>query len=456
MQTQEVFRKQKEFFYSGATLSYEFRMKQLDILYRAIQDFEKEIIEALMADFRKPPLETYMTEIGITLHEIHFAKKHLKSWMKDKKVKTPITLYPAQSFIKTEPYGVTLIIAPWNYPFGLLFVPLIGAIAAGNCAVLKTAPATPHTAAVMKKLIESVFDNSYIAVFEGGREVNHALLEEKFDFIFFTGGPALGKIVMEAAAKNLTPLALELGGKSPCIVDKHADLNLTAERLTWGKFVNAGQTCVAPDYLLVHEDVKDKLLELMKKQLVKSYGNDPQKSSSYSRIVSDAQFKRIKELMEGCKIAYGGGTDGKDRYIAPTFLDSPEPDSPVMQEEIFGPVLPIFTFKNMSEAVDMIRKRPKPLALYLFTLDKNIENRILKEISFGGGCINDTVIHTGSPYLPFGGVGMSGFGSYHGYQSFKTFSHDKSILKKARFFDMPLRYPPYKASSMGIFKMFLK
>lgn len=351
----------------------------------------------------------------------------------------------------SEPYGISLIMSPWNYPFQLTIAPLIGSIAGGNCTVVKPSAYSPATSAVMAKILGECFQPEYISVIEGGREANQALLDEKFDYIFFTGSVSVGKTVMASASKNLTPVTLELGGKSPCIVDREATIDLAARRIVWGKFLNAGQTCVAPDYLLVHRDVKKELINCMKKYILEFYGKYPCKNEEFPKIINDKHFRRIKEYLNNGEIVVGGEFDDKGLRIAPTVLDNIKWEDPIMQEEIFGPLLPVLEFTDISEAILSVKSRPKPLALYLFTTSKEVETRIVRNISFGGGCINDTIVHLATSNMPFGGVGESGMGGYHGKWSFDTFTHTKSILKKSNLIDIKLRYPPY-GNKLNIFK----
>ena len=444
----DLIQKQRYFFSTGATKAVKFRKEQLRNLRDKIKTNEQPILDALYRDVRKPPFEAFMTEIGPVLEDLKDAIRHVEKWAAPTAMKTPLSMFPARSKVYHDPYGVALIISPWNYPFNLLMAPLIGALAAGNCAILKTSPLAPNTSGAIKELLGSIFPEEYVALVQGHRNVTKALLEERFDYIFFTGGATVGKAVYEAAAKYLTPVTLELGGKSPCIVADDADIDITARRLAWGKFVNAGQTCVAPDYLLISNRVKDKLFSAMILQIERFYGSDPQKSEHYARIISDNHFDRVSSLMQGCAIVTGGRTDAADRYIAPTILDDVKLDAPVMQEEIFGPILPTITVGAIEESIEIVNSLPKPLSLYLFTEDGELKKKVLNETSSGGGCINDTLLHVGNVHVPFGGVGMSGMGAYHGQESFRTFSHRKSIVEKSRWLDNSVRYPPY--SKYGI------
>jgi aldehyde dehydrogenase (NAD+) len=447
---EKILQAQRAFFDSQKTRDLGFRIEMLKKLKTAIRANEKRILNALHRDLRKSEFEGYLIEVGGVYEEIHLHIKHLKRWAAPEKVGTGIKAFPGKSYVIREPYGVTLIMAPWNYPFQLLIAPLVGAMAAGNCAVLKPAHYSEATSEVIEELIGSTFPPEYISVFKGGRDVIQKLLDQRYDNIFFTGSPFLGRIVMEAAARNLTPVTLELGGKSPCIVDSKANIPLAAKRITWGKFVNAGQTCICPDYLMVHSSVKDEFLREMKKTIGELYGSDPSKSPDFGRIINKEQYSRLVKLLEGQKVYVGGEHDPADRYIAPTILTDVKPDSAVMKEEIFGPIIPLMTYDSIDEVVKFINGRPKALSLYLFSDDKANQQEILAKTSFGGGCINDTLIHAGNPNLPFGGVGNSGMGSYHGKASFEAFSHRKSILKKSTLIDLKMRYAPYDAKKLAL------
>ena len=436
--------KQKEFFNAGKTRDIGFRLEMLGALRRAIKEHEEEILNALKLDLNKAPFEAYETEVGVVLEEIKFIMKHLASWAKPKLVYTPSILFASVSRIYTEPYGSVLVMAPWNYPFMLPLVPLVGAIAAGNCVVLKPSAYAPHTALVIEKLLGSIFEESFVAVVRGGREVNKTLLDEPFDYIFFTGGTEVGKTVMQAAAKRLTPVTLELGGKSPCIVDETANLKLAAKRIIWGKLMNAGQTCVAPDYFLVHRSVKARLIEEMVRCITAMYSEHPLSSDEYPKIINQKHFDRLLGLMQSGRIVAGGQSDAEALRIAPTIIDDVTWESAVMQEEIFGPLMPVMEFDNLDDVISMLNARPKPLALYLFTTSKQNEKKVIGSVSFGGGCVNETIIHISNPHMPFGGVGESGMGQYHGRFSYDTFSHAKGIVKKSNLLDIFVRYPPFK------------
>lgn len=441
---QEVVKNQQDFFSAGLTVDYPFRKKQLEKLLEAITKHEKEILEALKKDLNKSEFEGYITEVGLVRQEIRHTLKSLKKWMKPKREKTPLAHFISSSKSYRDPYGTVLIMAPWNYPFQLVMLPLIGALAAGNCVILKPSDYSSFTTQVIEKIIREIYEENYVYVATGGREKNKELLNQKFDYLFFTGGATVGKLVMESAAKNLTPLTLELGGKSPCIVDASANLRLSAKRIIWGKLVNAGQTCVAPDYLLVDECIKDELIREMQKWIQTFFGNHPEKNSEYPAIINQKHLDRLKGLVENHPHKVGGAICEETRQMAPTLIWDVDVESDLMKEEIFGPILPIITYQKWEEVKPFIAAREKPLALYLFTTSKDHEEEVLKSISFGGGCINDVIIHVSNAYLPFGGVGASGMGSYHGKKSFDTFSHQKGIMKKFNILDIPLRYAPYK------------
>ena len=451
----EILKKQREFFNTGKTKNIKYRLEHLKKLKKSILENEEEIKKALKLDLNKSESESYMTEIGMTLSELSYDIRHVKSWCKNKRVGTPLAHFPSRSFISKEPYGVTLILSPWNYPFMLLIEPLIGAICAGNCAVLKPSEFAPNTANVIEKIIKECFEEDYVTVIQGDKDVSQALIEKSFDYIFYTGGTKVGKIVMQEASKNLVPFTLELGGKSPCIIDEKYNMHLAAKRLLFGKLLNAGQTCIAPDYVLVNENVKEELIEEFKKVLKEFLGENPIKNEDYPKIVNERHFARLSNLIEGEKILIGGKTDKKLLKIEPTILDNPKIDSKVMCEEIFGPILPIISYKTIEDAIAYVKKFEKPLALYMFTNDKKIQNKIMNEISFGGGCINDTIIHIANSNMGFGGVGYSGIGNYHGKRSFDTFSHERSITKKYGL-DLPMRYMPYNDFKDKLIRMFLK
>ncbi len=432
--------KQREFFRLNNTKGVEFRLEQLKKLKRLIIKRELDIEAALWEDLHKSPEEAYLTEISIVMQELDNHLKHLKKWAEPQKVKTPIHLFPSSSTIIYEPLGIALIVAPWNYPFQLVINPLIGAISSGCCAMIKPSPNATATAKLIEEMIKELYSPNYIDIVLGGREVNELLFEQKFDIIFFTGSTALGKVVSKAAAENLTPLVLELGGKSPCIVDHDANLDVAAKRIIWGKFINAGQTCIAPDYLLVHKSIKDKLLVKLKRYITEMYGDNVIDSRVYPRIISDQAMGRLKELMNEGDVYCGGEVDEQQRYIAPTIIDNIRPESLIMQEEIFGPILPVMTFGDISEVFYYLSQKEKPLALYYFGKDGD---NVLSKTTSGGACINDTLMHITNHNLPFGGVGSSGMGRYHGKDSFLIFSNIRGVVKTAVWIDIPLKYAPF-------------
>ncbi|ALC90442.1 aldehyde dehydrogenase [Bacillus sp. FJAT-18017] len=447
--------KQRAFFSTGKTKDVGFRKQALAKLRQIIQENEKRFLEALKQDLNKSEFESYLTEVGIVLSELKFTEKNVGKWAKPRKVKGTMVLAGSKSYIYPEPYGVSLIISPWNYPFQLAFAPLIGSIAAGNCAILKPSELTPATSTLLGEVVRNAFPEEYIAVVEGGVEASQGLLKAKVDYIFFTGSVPVGRIIMEAAAKNLTPVTLELGGKSPCIVHRDANLKLAAKRIAWGKFINAGQTCVAPDYLYIHKSVKGEFLNLLKDAVTEIYGVSPHESDTFTRVVSKRHFDRLAAFLQDGEIVFGGQTNSDKLSVEPTVLEGVNWESPVMQDEIFGPILPVLEYDDVAEVVDQVTARPKPLALYVFSESEDFQEDILGNISFGGGCVNDTVMHLASPYLPFGGVGESGIGAYHGKGSFDVFSHEKSIMKQSTKFDLPFRYQNTKDGLKKI-KLFLK
>lgn len=434
---------QRAFFRGHATRSVEFRLEMLKRLRASIVKYERELAEALYNDLHKSYEEAYLTEISIVLAEIDNFLKHLKGWAAPSKKSTPLKMFPSHSEILTEPLGVSLIIAPWNYPVQLLLNPLVGAIGAGCTAVLKPSPYVPNVAEVLGRLIAETFDPEYVAVVQGHREVNSALLRERYDIIFFTGSPDLGRVVMRAAAENLTPVVLELGGKSPVVVDKSADIKLAAKRIAWGKTLNAGQTCIAPDYLLIHKDVKAEFVVAFRHAIAELHGEDVHKSEHYVRMVSDRAFERVVSYLDCGDVVAGGLTSAEDRYIEPTLLDNVSADSAVMREEIFGPVLPMMEIGDVKEAINFILDREKPLAMYVFA-EEGVARRVFDHTSSGGGCINDTIMHIANEHLPFGGVGNSGMGRYHGRDSLYAFSHRRSVVTTPTWIDLPFRYMPYK------------
>jgi aldehyde dehydrogenase (NAD+) len=435
--------RQKAYFASGATRPLAFRLQMLRRFQQALVAEEAGITAALAADFGKPAFETYATEIGVLLSELRFTRRHLKKWLQPRQVKSSLFNFPSADAIHPEPYGVSLIVGAWNYPLQLTLAPVIGSIAAGGCAILKPSELTAATSALIARLIRQHFPPEYLAVVEGGPEVSQALLQSPFDKIFFTGSIPVGKIVAAAAARQLIPVTLELGGKSPCLVDETADLQMSARRIAWGKYLNAGQTCVAPDYLLVQESILPAFLEQLAATLTEFYGPDPAQSPDYARIINPKHFERLRHLMAGARIYAGGQTDAAQLYIAPTLLTEVNWQHPVMQEEIFGPLLPVLPYRHLADAIAQVNAQPKPLALYLFSKNKSHQAAVLAQTSSGAACINETVAHLANPHLPFGGVGTSGMGSYHGKASFEAFSHQKSVLRKPFRPDLPLRYPPY-------------
>lgn len=453
-----AFNSKREFFDSGATRQYSYRIEQLKKLKAAIEQHEQEILDALYADMHKPAFEAFTSEVGVMYEEINYAIKHLKKWMKPKRVSTPLVLHPSRSKIVAEPLGVVLIIGPWNYPFQLLLAPLVGAIAAGNCAVIKPSDNTPNTARVVEKIVTTTFDNRLVSVVLGpGSEVGPMLIERyRFDHIFFTGSPNVGKQIMSMASQHLTPVTLELGGKSPAIIHSDADLDVAVKRLVWAKFFNAGQTCVAPDYLLVHKHVKSRVVELAKRYIVEFYGKTPATSESLTHIVNQRRFNALLQYLSNGTVIHGGGSDAEKRFIEPTLLDNVSLDSSVMREEIFGPILPIVEYSHIEEVVPIIRRNRYPLALYLFTKSHKVERFIIERVEFGGGAINNALMHLVNPKLPFGGVGFSGMGSYHGRKSFEAMSHFKSILKTSTRVDPPLRYAPYTERKLSLARLFFR
>jgi len=439
----EIINNQRNYFNSGVTKNVSFRLSKLKKLKDAIIKNEDKILKSVKIEMNRPDVEAYVSEIGLLLNEIDYMLNNLKSLAKRKKVKTPLVHFLAKSYIYQEPYGVVLIIGPWNYPFQLIISPLIGAIAAGNCSILKPSETSSFSSKIISRIIKDNFEKEFISVLEGGVDVTKSLLSMNFDYIFFTGDSDVGKIVMKAASENLIPVTLELGGKCPCIVDKDINVEYTAKRIVWGKFFNAGQTCVAPDYLLVNRVVKQELVNKMNNYIEEFYSKEPSKNPDYARIINIKQFKRLTKLLNEGKIVKGGTIDEQELYIAPTIIDNISPRSEIMKNEILGPILPILDFDELNEAISIVNNKPKPLALYFFSKYKYKQSMIIKNTSSGGICINDTVIHFATTHLPFGGIGQSGMGNYHGKASFNTFSHEKSILMKSFLFDINIRYPPY-------------
>ena len=448
--------RQRKYFQTGATLPVSVRVDALKRLYGVISGCEKEIHTALKRDLGKSGFESYMCETGLVLEEISYMLKHIHRFAREKNVRTPLAQFHSRSFKKPSPYGVTLIMSPWNYPFMLTLSPLVDALAAGNTAVVKPSAYSPHTSDVILQILSQCFDPEYVAVVTGGRAENTCLLREHFDYIFFTGSQSVGKEVMRNAAEHLTPVTLELGGKSPCIVDKSADIKLAARRIVFGKYLNCGQTCVAPDYIYCHRSVKDKLVKEVQKQIQKQYGKQPLRNPNYGKIINEKRFDRLLGLIDKNKTVHGGGSDRHALRIEPTVLDNVTFADAVMQEEIFGPIMPILIFDNLDEAIRNINAMPHPLALYLFTSDKAAAKKVTSRCGFGGGCINDTIIHLATTEMGFGGFGESGMGSYHGKVGFDTFSHYKSIVDKKTWIDLPMRYQPYRKLHEKMIRFFLK
>jgi aldehyde dehydrogenase (NAD+) len=452
----DTFRLMRDYFASGATRSYEFRLEQLKKLENFLHQEKSQIVEALRKDLGKPETESLVAEWAFTLDEIHFAKKNLRAWMKKRYQRTPLSLWPGRSYVQHEPLGLVLVMSPWNYPFQLLMAPLIGAIAGGNCVVLKPSELAVQTAQLIAKLIPQYFDARYVQVVEGSVPETTELLKQRFDHIFFTGSGAVGAIVAQAAARHLTPVTLELGGKSPTIICADANLPVAARRLVWGKFYNAGQTCVAPDYVYVEDSIYEKFKALIAIELKEQFGEKPFESSSYGRIINKRNLQRLEKMIERPKVIGGGDVREVDLYIAPTVLDQVTWQDAVMQEEIFGPLLPLLKFENLNSVFQEIKSREKPLAAYFFSGDKRKQEQFVAEISAGGITINDAFLHLASPYLPFGGVGGSGYGRYHGEYSFQTFSHLKSVLVKSTLFDLRARYAPYTEKKLRILRIIFR
>lgn len=453
----EILASQKQYFQSGATLSVEFRLEMLKKLYTAVKNHEAELESALKADLGKSHFEGFMCEIGLVLSEISYMIRHTKKFASERVVRTPLAQFASRSYKKPSPYGNVLIMSPWNYPLLLTLDPLADAIAAGNTAIIKPSAYSPATSAMIEKLIAECFDPQYVAVVTGGRKENASLLEKKFDLVFFTGSAAVGKEVLRHTAETLTPAVLELGGKSPCIVDETAKIPLAAKRVVFGKFLNCGQTCVAPDYLLCHRSMKDQLLQEICKQVEKQYGASPLDNPNYGKIINEKHFQRIRSLIDPSKVVLGGQSDPASLQIAPTVMDHVTWDDAVMQEEIFGPILPILTFDHLNEVYALLAKRPKPLALYFFSEDKQRILEVTERCTYGGGCVNDTIIHLATSEMGFGGVGESGMGSYHGKEGFDAFSHTKSIVDKKTWMDLPMRYQPYQNGLYGkLLHLFLR
>ena len=455
MNIQKIIQEQKSYFASQKTKDISKRKSLLKKLLSEVINREKDIVKALYADFKKSEYESVMTETSIVISELKRAIKHIHNWAKPQTVMPAFLNFPSSSKIYKEPYGTVLIIAPWNYPYQLAFTPLIGAIAAGNTVVVKPSELTPNTSKITKEIIETVFDEKLVAVIEGGIETSTELLKQRWDYIFFTGSVHVGKIVAKAAARFLTPVTLELGGKNPCIIDETANVKLAAKRIVWGKLINGGQTCIAPDYLLIHASVKDKFVEYYQKEVRNAYGENPENSKDYPRIVNQRNFDRLTIMLKNEKLLAGGDTNREDNYIAPTLIDEPSLDSEAMKGEIFGPISPVISYQTEEDLHKIISNYEKPLALYVFTKKKTFANKMISNYSFGGGTINDTTVHFANHNLPFGGVGESGIGAYHGKQTFDVFSHKKGVTKRYNWLDIPVRYAPYNGK-LKILKTFMK
>jgi aldehyde dehydrogenase (NAD+) len=455
-QIQTILAKQCVFYSSGQTKESAFRLEALKTLKAAIFKYEAELIAALDQDLRKPLMESYTSELGLVFNEINYALKNLQKWARPRKVPANWLTFPAKSYLLKEPYGIVLIIAPWNYPAQLALSPLVGAIAAGNCCILKPSELAPATASALAKTLSAAFAPDYIKVITGDAATSQCLLEQRFDKIFFTGSPRIGKIVMGQAAKHLTPVTLELGGKSPCIVDQNVNLEIAAKRIVWGKFFNAGQTCVAPDYLLVHQEMKTSFCQAMQKWITRFFGEDPAASPDLAKIINARHFDRLTAYLKDAQIISGGRWDAERLYIEPTLIEANDWEAPVMQEEIFGPILPVLTYTNLEEVINIINRHPDPLACYIFSRDRQLVKRLLNSIPFGGGCVNDTLTHLLNHRLPFGGRGHSGAGNYHGKYSFEAFSHTKAVVKAGWHFDLPVKYPPYRENHRLLRKFLVK
>ena len=454
--SKEIVEAQRTYYMEGKTRALPARIDALNRLEQSILTYEQELYQALRSDLGKSRAESYMCEVGLTLSELRYVRRHVKRWSRNRRVHTPLAQFHATSFTVQEPYGVVLIMSPWNYPVLLTLEPLIGALAAGNCCVLKPSAYSPATSAVMAKLIREAFPSDYVTVIEGGRKENEDLLNQKFDYIFFTGGVNVGKLVMEKASTHLTPVTLELGGKSPCIVDHTANIPLTARRIVFGKYLNCGQTCVAPDYIYCDKEVKDELIRQILKQIKKQFGSTPLNNKNYGKIINEKHFTRIHNLIDPNKVVCGGDSNPGTLQIAPTVMDHVTFQDAVMQEEIFGPVLPVLTYDSLDEAIVNINSMAHPLALYIFTSNKEVAEKVTSHCGFGGGCVNDTIIHLATSEMGFGGFGESGMGSYHGKDGFNTFSHYKSIVDKKTWLDLPMRYQPYRKIYEKLLRKFLK
>ncbi len=449
-----LLQQQRQFFRSQQTKDVSYRIEILKKLKEEIIAREQDVYDALKKDFKKPVFESFMSEYGLAISGINLVLKNLKSWAKPKRVRPSMLTFPSTDYIYKEPYGTVLVIAPWNYPFILAIEPIIMAVSAGNTVVLKPSELTTHTSQLVSDIIQNVFGQEYVASVQGGIPVATKLLEQNWDYIFFTGSVPVGKIVAKAAANYLTPVTLELGGKSPCIVDETIDLNLAAKRIVWGKFFNGGQTCISPDYIIAHSSIKENLVESLKSEIIRAYGENPKQSEDYPRIINERNASRLKEMLEDVNVVFGGEHEVSECYIAPTLVDNPSLESTLMQDEIFGPILPILTYTSEADIDSIISNYDKPLSLYVFSKNKKFTNKIISSYSFGGGAINDPLIQFGNHRLPFGGVGASGIGSYHGKHGFDTFSHHKPVSKRGTWFDPPVRYAPYKGKLNLLKKMF--
>ena len=456
MNTETIVKKQREFFNTGATLPVKFRIEMLKKLHSTIKKYKDQICEALTADLGKSEFEGFMCEVGLTLSEITYLIKHTKKFAKEKTVWTPLTQFASRSYKKPCPYGNVLIMSPWNYPFLLTIDPLADAIAAGNTAIVKPSAYSPATSEIVKKIVEECFDPEYVAVVTGGRKENAELLNQKFDFVFFTGSQNVGKEVLRHTAETLTPAVLELGGKSPCVVDSSAKIKLAAKRIVFGKYLNCGQTCVAPDYILCDVSIKDEFIAEIKKQITKQFGENPLDNPDYGKIINEKHFERISSLIDSKKVVAGGQLRRETLQIAPTVMTNVTFDDAVMQEEIFGPLMPVITFDKFDDVISLLKKREKPLALYIFSQNKANISKITSHVQYGGGCINDTVVHLATSEMAFGGVGESGMGGYHGKDGFDAFSHYKSVMDKKTWLDLPMRYQPYNKLYEKLLHMFLK
>ncbi len=452
---EQLIERQRHYFSSQHTKSVSYRKQLLKALKKEIQKCEQDIYDALYKDFKKSRFEGYLTEIGLVLSELDLAISRIETWTKPQKVQASLLNFPSSDYIYKNPYGTVLIIAPWNYPFQLAIAPLIGAITAGNTAIIKPSELTPHTSALMAKIIAAVFTEEHVTVIEGGVETAQELLRHRWDYIFFTGSVKVGKIIAKSAAEFMTPITLELGGKTPCIIDETANIALAAKRIVWGKFLNAGQTCIAPDYILIKEKVKSDFIECAKKEIEKAYSSVPKNSKDYPRIINTRNFERLANMLQNETVLFGGDIDAQDLYISPTLIENPSADSPVMKEEIFGPLLPIISYSSFEELQGVINNYEHPLTLYVFSKSKSFTKQTIETFSFGGGVINDTLVHYGNKKLPFGGVGESGIGNCHGKYGFDAFTHEKSIVKKANWLDIPIRYAPYEGK-LGMIKKVMK